>query len=455
MQYTSRQKNILIVGGNAAGPAAAAKAKRVDPTANVILFEAGEFISTGTCELPYVLSGMIKNYTNILFFTPESFEKEKGVKVYNFHRVESIDRKRKVISVRNLTSNHTLEFSYDKLILCTGSIAKSTDEIPKHLKNIFYFKSVSDLINLQKYIDENKCKRALIIGAGYIGLETAEALRAIGMEVAIVEKEKLPMPGIEEEVQRLILETLIQNKVEFFSNTTLKKTSIHSEKFIGFTFDGWQKQFDIVIIAAGIEPNVSLATSSKIELGTTGAIKVDQKLRTSDLNIYAAGDCAEHTSLISGRATYLPLATLARDDGHIAGENAAGGNSLTQKIVRNIAVKIFDKNLVIVGMCREGLKKNGFHYFTVNSIVPNLVKVMPDSEPVFGKLFIEKSSGNILGANFLGGKEVLGYGDLIATFIRNRIKGSELAKVNYNYTPPLSPFINLLSVLGRKIESEK
>jgi NADPH-dependent 2,4-dienoyl-CoA reductase/sulfur reductase-like enzyme len=451
----SSTKNIVIVGGNAAGPAAAAKAKRTAPDASVMLFETGEDISTGTCELPYVLSGYIKNINDVIFFTPESFEREKGVKTYNFHRVESIDRKKKVVSVRNLKSNHLIEFGFNKLILCTGSLAKRLEVIPKHLKNVFTLKSVFDVVSIQKYIQENKSRNALIIGAGYIGLETAEALITLGLDVTIVEKEKYPMHGIEEEVQRLILETLKQNKIEFYGNTTIGKVNSNSERLISINIEGWQKQFDIVISAVGIEPNVSLAAAAQIQLGATGAIKVDQKLRTSDPNIFAAGDCIEMISFISGRPTYLPLATHARNGGHIAGENAAGGNAISQKVIRNIAIKIFDKNLVITGMCRDGLKKNNFNYSVVSAIVPNLVKVMPNSQQVFGKILFEKSTKHILGANFYGGDEVAGYGDIISTFIRNRIKGTELANLDFNYTPPLSPFIHLLSFLGRKIESEK
>lgn len=445
-------KNIIIIGGTAAGPAATAKAKRTAPYANVVLFEAGEFISTGTCELPYVLSGEINNWQDIVFFSPESFEKEKGVKVYTRHLVESIDRRKKTITIKNLISGNTFAAPYDRLILCTGSTAKKLPELPSNLKNVFSLKSVSDLISIKDYLSKNKIRTALVIGAGYIGLESAETLKTIGLEVTIFEKEKLPMPGLDDETRHLILDLLQQNKINFYGNVIQPKYNCSNEKFLSVNIEGWKREFDIVITAIGVEPNTALAAASKIELGATGAIKVDYKLKTSDPNIFAAGDCIEVTNQITNRQTYVPLATLAQQYGHIAGENAAGGNTPAPKVVRNIAVKLFDRNLVQVGMCLEGMKKRQMKYSSVRAIVPNLVKVMPGSRQVFGKIFFEQNTNKILGANFFGGTEVIGYGDLISGFIRNGIKAQELVFVNYNYTPPLSPFINLLSVLGRKIE---
>lgn len=431
------------------------KQKRTSPNSNVILFESGEFISTGTCELPYVLSGEIKNWKDIIFFTPQSFEKEKGVKVYNHHLVESINRNQKNISVRNLISGHKLEFNYDKLILCTGSLVKKIPFLSSELKNVFTLKSVSDLLKIKEYLTYTNVKKALIIGSGYIGIETAEALISLGIETSILERENLPMPSLEDETSYIIHEILRKNKVDFYGNVKEPKFHIHDNKIVYINIDGWRYEYDLFLITAGIEPNISLAIASKLQLGETGAIKVDQKLRTSDPNIFAAGDCIEVINHITNKPTYLPIAVLAQQFGHIAGENAVGGNTIAPKIVRNIAVKIFDKNLVVVGMCREGLKKRGINYSSVNAIIPNLVNVMPSSEQVFGKILFEKNTNRLLGANFLGGKEVIGYGDLVSAMIKNDIKATELANINYNYTPPLSPFINLLSVLGRKIQKGK
>lgn len=448
------RKNIIVVGGNAAGPAAAAKAKRTAPDASVIMLEAGDFISTGTCELPYLLSGEIKNYEEIVFFNSESFEKEKGVKVLTSHLVEKIDRSKRIVFVKNQKTGHKFEQEYDKLILCTGSTAKSIPALTKNLSNVFTLKSVTDLISIKAYIEKNNVRDILIIGAGYVGLETADALKSLGYSITILEKEKLPMPGVEDETRYLVSDLLKQNRVEFYGNAAEVKYNHDEQKFLSIKLDGKVLEYDMVLLAIGFEPNNNLALSSKINIGNYGGIKVDQKLRTSDPNIFAAGDCIEIVNRITGKPDYLPLATIAHQTGHIAGENAAGGNAAFHPVVKNIAVKFFGKSLVSVGLNSIDAKKHGYKFSSVNTIVPNLVKVMPNSEKVYGKIIYDKNTKHILGANFLGATETIGYGDLISSFIHNKIGAAELASINFNYTPPLSPFINLLSVLGRKIERE-
>ncbi len=448
------RKNIIVIGGNAAGPAAAAKAKRVTPESNVILFEADEFISTGTCELPYVLSGEIDDYKKIVFYNAESFNKEKGVKVYINSLVTNIDRTSKTIEVLNLTSNQKIQFNYDKLVIATGSKANKLKDLPFSLNNVFTFKSVSDLIKIKKQIDKRNSNRVLIIGAGYIGIETAEALKNIGYEVILLEKEKLPLPDAEPEIQNLVLNNLTKNNILFYGNNDSIKYIYNKEKLQSVTIDGWNYEIDFAIQALGVKPNVDLAISSKIEIGNYGGIKVDKKLRTSDPNIYAAGDCIEVLNKITNKNDYIPLATLAHEFGHIAGENAAGGNQIAKPIVKNIAVRIYDNIYVSVGLTFKQAIENKFIPLSVNAIVPNIIKVMPNSKKVLGKIIYDKNSLLILGASFYGGSEVIGFGDLISSFIHNKIKVTELTEINYNYTPPSSPFVNLLSVLGRKVKKE-
>jgi len=447
-------KNIIVIGGNAAGPAAAAKAKRTDPYANVLLFEASEFISTGTCELPYVLSGEIKDHNDIVFYSAKSFEEEKGVRVYTNSLVTNIDRRNKTITVTNTSTNQSYNFTYDKLILTTGSISKRISQLPINLENVFSFKSVGDLIKVKSFIDKYIPKRVLVIGAGYIGIEISEALKNIGLEVILLEKEKLPMPGSEAEIQNLILQTLLKNKIQFFGNSIDVKYYFDESKLRSVKIDGWNYEIDFAIQSLGVKPNTTLALSAKLDLGNFGGIKVDSKLRTNDSNIYAAGDCIEVINKITNRNDYLPLATLAHEHGHIAGENAAGGNSFIHPVINNIAVKIFENNFVSVGLNSIQAIKNNFNVLSVSAIVPNIIKVMPSSKNVFGKIIYEKDSLKILGANFFGDKEVIGFGDLISSFIYHKNKITDLAEINFNYTPPSSPFINLLSVLGRKAKKE-
>ena len=449
----NRPKNIIVIGGSAAGPAAAAKAKRVSPDSDVKMFEAGNFITTGTCEMPYVLSGEIDSYKNILLFDPVTFKKEKGVEVFTRHLVEEIDRKAKEIKVLDLFNGTTHFYKYDKLILATGAKPKTLKQFALPAENLFHFKSVSDLVKVKEYISSKKINNVAVIGSGYIGLETANAFSSLGFNVTVIEKENHPIPSAETEVQLLVEELLENNKIRFFGGVKNLKPVYSDEKIESLNIDGRLVEVDLVILSVGFEPNTDLAKKAKLDVGEFGGISVDARLKTSDPHIFAAGDCIEIIDAVTNRPSYFPLATLARDHGHSAGENAAGGNVRIDPVVKNISVKLWDKFLINVGLSSAEAKENKFKFKTVTEVANNLVKVMPGSEKIFGKIIYEENSKKILGAAFLGGNEVSGYGDIISTLIRLKQPGDILSEINYNYTPPLSPFINLLSLLGRKIKS--
>jgi NADPH-dependent 2,4-dienoyl-CoA reductase/sulfur reductase-like enzyme len=444
-----RAVKIIVVGGNAAGPAAAAKAKRYNPNADVLLFEASEFISTGTCEMPYVLSGEIDDYRKIVFFSTESFQKEKGVKVFIKHFVQEIDTKKKMIIIKDLIDDKILEHDYDRLILCTGSRAKTLPGFDNQLKNIFTLKNINDLVRLDEYFKANQVGKAIVIGSGYIGLEAVEALVKKNVLVKVIEKDSKPLPGADKEFSDEILQILSQNDVEFLGGVNEVESVVSGDKLIAVRIGDNFIETDLVLLAVGFEPDTFLAQSAKLEIGKSGAIKVDQYLSTSDRFIYAAGDNVEVINAVTGKPDYIPLATQAYDLGHIAGENASGGNAKYEQMVKNISVKIFDKFFASVGLSSVEATRNGFEIEESFAKARNLVSVIPGSNYVLGKVLADKNSKRIIGASFLGGKEVSGYSDLLSALIKLRAPSSTLSKINYNYTPPLSPFIHLLTIIGK------
>ena len=449
-----KPKNIIIVGGNAAGPAAASQAKRIAPDATVIMFEAGEFISTGTCELPYVLSGEIEDYRKIVFFDSESFEAEKNVKVYTSHKVELIDRKRKFVKVLDIKNQKSLEFSYDSLILCTGSIAKSIPSITSNYTNVFKLKSVNDLIYFQKHLQENIIKKVLIVGSGYIGLEIADALIKKNINVDIAEIANDPLPSAEPEIRLLLRELLKSKSINFYGSTEIKQYSEKNNKIASVRIDGYSIEYDAIFICAGFSPNIELAVTSNLEITKGGSIKVNRKLQTSDPSIYAAGDCVEVTNFITNKSEFIPQATYAYTNGHIAGTNAGGGNSYSSPVVPNMAVAFLGRVYSSTGINSDSASRGNFRYIAVTATAPSLVKVMKNSQNIFGKIIVDINSKLIIGASFFGGNEISGCSDLISSFIKFKIPAKELANVNFNYTPPISPFINILTILGKKIKKE-
>jgi len=448
-----KPNKIIVVGGNAAGPAAAARAKRVNPNAEVILFEAGNYISTGTCEMPYVLSGEIKDYNEIVFFSPESFFRKKGVKVFINHSVEEINTRGNEISVRNINDNELATFNYDTLILCTGSTARILPQFTTELKNVLTLKNVSDLIGIKNFIKNNNVSKAVIIGSGYIGLEAAEALSKNDIKVTFLEKEDQPMPTGEPVLKEKILSLIKNNEIEFIGNITEIEPVIYNDFVKSIKLGKDYIDTNLVILSVGFSPNTFLAQQAKLEIGRFGGIKVDKKLTTSNSRIFAAGDNCEVINAVTGKPDYIPLATTAYTYAHIAGENAAGGNLNAEPVVKNAAVKFFDHYFIFVGLTSKEAERAGIEFDSVSVKVPNIVKVMPGSREVFGKLIFEKNNQRILGASFYGGTEVSGYADLVSSLIKLKQDADALTKINYNYTPPLSPFINPLYLLGKKAKA--
>jgi len=447
-------RNIIVIGGNAAGPAAAAKAKRVAPNANVTLIESSEFISTGTCEIPYVLSGEIQDIQKIIFYDSQKFKEEKGVDVLLKNFVETIDRKNKTIRVKNLNDGNNYQLNYDKLILSTGSKAKVLHELEGNFNNVFSLKSVTDLIRLQKFIQVENPKTAVLIGAGYIGLEVSEALMNLGIAVTLIEKKSLPFPSAETEIQSLIRNELDRVGVNFIGGFS-KINFFDENKLTKVVVDGRIIESDFVIQCLGFTPNIHLAVSSGLSIGNYSGVVTDYKLKTSDPNIYAAGDLIEVMNKITKKKEFLPIATIAHQFGHIAGANAAGANEFYNPVVKNVAVKIFNNTYTNVGLTKTEAENNGFSVVSSSAISNHIIKVMPSSRKVFGKINVDKNTGKILGASFWGGDEVVGFADLISLMIMNDISAEKLSSVYYNYTPPKSPFVNLLSLLGRKVKEAK
>ncbi|OGU67421.1 MAG: hypothetical protein A2W30_09300, partial [Ignavibacteria bacterium RBG_16_36_9] len=336
------------------------------------------------------------------------------------------------------------------LILATGSIAKSLPGFDTQLKNIFTLKNINDLVRLDDYIKKEPVKSAVIIGSGYVGLEAAEALIKRNVQVKFIERESKPLPGADKEFSDEILKILQSNKVEFLGGVKEVEPVITGDKLIAVRIGDKFIETDLVLLSVGFEPDTFLAQSAKLELGKSGAIKIDQYLRTSDRFIYAAGDNVEVINAVSSKPDYIPLATHAYSLGHIAGENAAGGNTKYEQLVKNISVKIFDKFYASVGLSLDEAKRNGFEIEETIAKARNLVNVMPGSDYVFGKVLADKNSKRIIGASFLGGKEVSGYADLLSALIKLKVHASTLSKINYNYTPPLSPFVSLLNIIGKK-----
>lgn len=445
------KRKIIVIGGSAAGPAAAAKAKRVNPQNEVILYEAGKYISIGTCEIPYVLSGEVESLEKLIFFNPETFEKEKGVKVKINQRVEFIDKHKKKIFVRDVITQKVFEDTYDKLILCTGSLKKIHPAFRNGLQNVFYLKTIDDVRAIQNFVAKNKINTALVIGASYTGLEALEFVRNIASEIYLIDISDLPLPGYDLEIRKILLDKLTEKKINFLGNVKDIKPFEKDNKVVRVKLNNEQIEVDFILISIGFEPNNSLAKSANLSLNSPcGSIKVDEKQKTSDDNIYAAGDCCGVKEFITKKTRWIPLATYAHNQGHTAGANAAGEPAVFGQVVRNAAFRFFDLNVAIVGLTNDELEDNQIKFREVSAIGNSRVRIMPGGEKHFLKIKFKPDDKRIVSANLIGGDDIVGKANLISFAIKNNIPITKFFETDFLYTPTLSPLIETLSILGKK-----
>jgi len=440
----------VIIGGNAAGPAAAAKAKRILPDAEVTLIEKRGVISTGTCEIPYLFSGEVKDPKHLRFYNEESFFQSKGVAVHTKHTAEFIDTRKKTVITRSADTGKEKLFSYDALVLSTGSSARVLPMLPSGLSNTFSVKTIEDA---DAFFGSNltlRDKRILIVGAGLVGIEMADALYTAGAQVTVADLVSLPLSSADPDIRKMVSELLTHHGIRFLQVTQSAQYLVKENLFTGVRVSGVYHEFDMMFIASGTEPQSQLAQSSGLKLTELNTIQVDNRLQTSQSGIFAAGDCISGTDFITNRPRYDLLATTARNSGHIAGENAAGGRGIFPAQVRNVSMRVPGGYLLTVGISIAEAEFHKIPIVEVRGTANSHVPVMPSSREVYGKLLTHKHNKMIVGASFLGGPEVSGYGDMVSLMIRGRIPAALLEDVNFNYTPPLSPFINLLSILGRK-----
>jgi len=454
VKLIAKTEHIIVVGGSAAGPSAAAKAKRTNPNANITLIEAGNFISVGTCELPYLFNGTIKDFNSIVFYTPETFFQEKNVMVKTNTIVKKIDRKNKQLLSYDSISGENYFLGYDKLILTTGSVINDLPELTSKPENFSKFKTIKNFIEISEYFNKKKVEKVLIVGGGFTGLEVADTLLETGIKVSIYDKNRL-FSNFSEKVRSFLLNKLKDRSIEIFESQENIQYIIKENKIVSFKISGKYYETDYVIQSTGVKPNNYLAETSGIVLGKYGGIKIDNKLKSSDNSIFAAGDNIELTEFITGKPIYLPIATFAKKFGNIAGANAAGDNLYIKPIIKNITFKFKEIVFAFVGLSLKDLEEYNYNFYTISASSNNLVDVMPQSTEVNGLIYIDKRTNLILGGEFWGDKIVSNYADIISIYIKNKINAINLADEYFNYSPPVSPLSNLINILGQKFKKEK
>jgi len=440
---------IVIAGGVAAGTSAAAKARRCDEHAEIVLFEQGSSISYATCGMPYYLNGVIKERESLLVVKPDSFARRFNIRLCLRHRVEAIHSEEQEVRVRDLSTNRTFRERYDRLILCTGSRAVVPPLPGVELPFVFSLKSLDDMDQIFSFMAEKSPRRSAVIGGGLIGVEMAECLRERGLEVTLVEMMEQVLPFLDWDMAQLIQAHLDEKGVRLLLGQPLKSIGSGAggdgEVIIG---SGFRVPCDMVILAIGVRPDVELARRAGVDIGPTGAVSVDDETRTSLPHIFAAGDCAEAMHLITGKTAYMPMATVANKQGRAAGANAVGRHLKVQGFCGTVIVKSFEMTAARTGLNQREALREGMDPL-VHYIHPgDHAGYYPGSHPLHIKIITCRRTGHLLGAQVVGRKGVDKRIDVFAAALYNRMKTEDLIHLDLAYAPPYAPARDAVLVAG-------
>lgn len=429
---------VVIIGGVAGGATAAARLRRLDESAEIILFERGEYISFANCGLPYYIGGEIKEKSALTVQTPESFRARLNVDVRTRQTVTAVDRKNKSVTVRRENGEEYSE-TYDKLLITPGAAPvrpplKGTDK-----ENVFTLRNIPDTYRMDEYITARKPKTAAVVGGGFIGLEMAENLTRRGIAVTVIEAAPQIAAVLDEDTACDLQNYLTKQGVRIRTNAKIESTD--------------ETGCDMTLLSVGVRPESELAAACGLETGLRGAIKTDDHMRTSDPDIYAAGDVVQIRNFVTGGEGYIPLAGPANKQARIAADNIAGGNSVYRGTQGTSVLKAFGMTAAATGLNERAAKAAGIPYDKVFLYSANHASYYPGAQFMNLKVLFHKESGKILGAQAVGFDGTDKRIDVLATAIRAGMTAGDLCGLELAYAPPFSSAKDPVNMAGYVIEN--
>lgn len=444
------KKRIVVIGGVAAGPKAAARARRRDPDAEITIVERGRLLSYAGCGMPYYIEGLIQE-SHELMETPAGtirdvvfFKNVKDVHVLTETLAQRIDRENKTVHTVNVVTGEPAELPYDKLVIATGGMPIDPPIEGKDLNHVFRLNHPDHAIAIREAVEHGNIRRAVLVGGGLIGMETAEALFERGIEVILVEMMDQLIPN------------LLDWEVAAFLETYLRSKGVHihlQEQVLSFEGDAHGTvsrvntskgsiEVQMVLMAIGVRPNVHLASEAGLEIGDTGAIAVNEHMQTSDPDIYAGGDCVENPHLVTGQRVYIPLGSTSNKHGRVIGDNITGGDSSFRGVMGTTVFKMLDYNIARTGLTEKQATQQGYDVVTSLAPGPDRAHYYPMAKTILVKLVAEKSSGKLLGAQVVGPGEAAKRIDVIATAMNYGVTIDDINDLDLGYAPPYSSAID-------------
>ncbi len=427
---------LVVIGGVAAGLSAAARARRLDAGLEIVVLEKGPVISYGACGLPYFVEGRIRDAGQLTVYSPEYFRKERRIDVRTGECVVSLSHPRREVALASGARVH-----YDRLVLAMGARCDTSGIAGAGQPHVFTLHTVDDAVRLRRFLGEKRPRRAVVVGGGYIGVEAADALRRNGLRVTLLEHSANLLAREDAGLTAAVRTQLEDHGVEVRCGVEVK--AIEGDRVADVACE-------VVVISAGFKPNVELASEAGIALGPTGAIRTDDRMETSLRGIYAAGDCAEATHLVTGRPAYIPLGTTANKMGRVAGANAAGGRERFPGIVGTSIVGIFGMGFATTGLSVAQARAEGFR--------PVAARIRAKARPVyFGgrdttvELVADGATHRLLGGSVIGEQGAAGRIDVIAAALHARLRVEDFEQLDLAYSPPFSPAWDPLLIAAQQL----
>ena len=438
-------KRLVVIGGTAAGLSAASKAKRLDGSFEVTVFERGGYVSYGSCGLPYFVGGMIREADDLVSLTAEELRSKRGFRVHTHTEVVRIDRARKLVEAKDLENGGTFDAPYDALVIATGSRPIIPPIVGMESRGVFTVRSVEDGIAIRDRA--GKARAACVIGGGVIGLEMAEQLALRGLKVTIFEALDRLLPAFPEEHSRLVADHLALKGVDLHLSRSVAAIRSEGGEVVGVTADdGSTVSCDMVIVAVGVRPESGLAEAAGLELGLRSAIVVDERQRTSDPHIWACGDCAQMRHLITGKPVYLPLGTTANKTGRVAGGVIGGEDDRFEGVLGSMVTKVFDLYIASTGLSLQQALAEGYAAEQQTVIKGDRASYYPGSRDAHVNLVVDTADGRLLGAQGIGGETIAGRINVLVAAVTMGMTVSRLGELDLLYTPSVAPVYDPLLI---------
>ena len=450
------RQRIAVIGGVAAGPAAAAHVRRIDPDAQVVLFEQGPHISYGACEIPYYVSDRIESADTLVVFSPSSFAREKGVEVHAGHTVTDLRPERNRLVVRDSSTGRSREERFDKFILATGATAVLPEVEGVDARNCFAVRTLGDAIDIKNHLASHRVRHAVVLGAGYIGVEMAEALVTRGIRVTLLE----PEGGV--------LNRYVSHALRTRAESVLKAhgVQIRAERAVRFdvggagtitslgTDAGETIGCQLVIVAIGTRPNAALAEKAGLAISASGAVEVNDMMRTSAPNVWACGDCVEVRHIVTGKKVYLPLSQTAFRTARVAAANAGrlgrGRPARFPGVTGASCVTLFGFEMARVGLSLEEASSHGMDAFVESVDGWSSVSFYPGAEKLYVELVVDRSRGRIVGGAVAGREGAAMRANVLVPLIWQGWTVDTIRDLDLVYNPPVAPAMDPLLVAANR-----